>query len=94
MTSPEQEDRTRKLRAKTGTVVSISGDKTVSVRVETLVKHELYGKYMRKRAKYAVHDPKNEAAVGDIIEIAPCRPVSKRKSWRLVRVIRPAANAV
>ena len=94
MTSAEQKDGTRKLRPKTGTVVSISGEKTIGVRVETLVKHELYGKYMRKRAKYAVHDPKCEAALGDIIEIAPCRPVSKRKSWRLVRVIRPAPSVV
>ena len=94
MTSAEQEKGARKLRSQTGVVASISGIKTVSVRIETLVKHGLYGKYMRKRAKYAVHDPKSEAAVGDIVEIAPCRPVSKRKSWRLVRVVRAAANAV
>ncbi len=93
MTSAEQESTTRKLRAKTGVVASVSGAKTVSVRVETLVKHERYGKYIRRWSKYAAHDPKNEAAVGDIVEIAPCRPISKTKSWRLVRVVRSAQGA-
>ena len=93
MTSAEQEDRARTLRTRTGVVAAISGAMTVSVRVETLVKHERYGKYMRRRAKYAVHDPKSETAVGDTVEIAPCRPISKRKRWRLVRVVRSAAGA-
>ena len=52
MTSAEQESTTRKLRAKTGVVASVSGAKTVSVRVETLVKHERYGKYIRRWSKY------------------------------------------
>jgi len=90
MASAEHESKPRMLRMCTGVVASISGRKTVSVRVETLVKHERYGKYLRRRARYAVHDPKSEAAVGDIVEIVPCRPVSKRKSWRLVRVVRSA----
>lgn len=93
MTSAEQEGRTRKLRTRTGVVASISGAKTVSVRVETLVKHERYGKYIRRWAKYAVHDPNSETAVGDTVEIASCRPISKRKSWRLVRVVRSATGA-
>ena len=93
MTSVEQESTIRKLRAKTGVVVSISGSKTVSVKVETLVKHVRYGKYIRRWSKYAAHDPENVAVVGDIVEIAPCRPISKTKSWRLVRVVRSAQGA-
>ena len=93
MTSAEQEITTRKLRAKTGVVASISGAMTVSVKVETLVKHDRYGKYFRRWSKYAAHDPENQAAVGDIVEIAPCRPISKTKSWRLVRVVRSAQSA-
>ena len=93
MTSAEQDSTTRKLRAKTGVVASISGSKTVSVKVETLDKHRRYGKYIRRWSKYAAHDPENTAAVGDIVEIAPCRPISKTKSWRLVRVVRSAEGA-
>lgn len=93
MTSAEQQSGARKLRTRTGVVAAVGGSKTLSVRVETLVKHERYGKYIRRRAKYAVHDPKSEAAVGDTVEIAPCRPISKQKRWRLVRVVRSAAGA-
>ncbi len=92
MTSAEQQVKTRKLRIQTGVVGTISGANTVSVRVEQLVKHERYGKYIRRRRKYAVHDPQGLAAVGDTVEIAPCRPISKTKSWRLVRVLRSAAG--
>jgi len=92
MTSAEQQGKTRKLRTQTGVVSTISGANTVSVRVERLVKHERYGKYIRRWRKYAVHDPQRVAAVGDTVEIAPCRPISKTKSWRLVRVVRSAAG--
>ena len=78
---------------KQGVVDSISGAKTVRVVVNELVKHPLYGKYVRRRSKFLVHDAKCEAKVGDTVQIAPCRPMSKRKSWRLVRVVRPAESA-
>ena len=77
--------------ARTGTVRSISGAKTVNVRVDDLVKHEQYGKYIKRATRLAVHDPKEEAQVGDVVEIVPCRPLSKSKSWRLVRVVRRSA---
>jgi len=93
MTSAEQ-DKTRKLRTQTGVVGTISGTNTVSVRVEKLVKHERYGKYIRRWQKYAVHDPQDIAAVGDTVEIAPCRPISKTKSWRIVRVLRSNAGGL
>ena len=88
MESTDGQERPRKLTGQTGQVASISGDKTLSVVVRTLVKHPRYGKYLRRRTKLAVHDPRGQAGVGDLVEITPCRPISKRKSWRLVRVVR------
>jgi small subunit ribosomal protein S17 len=77
-------------RAKVGKVTSISGEKTLSVIVDNVVKHPQYGKYLRRRTKMAVHDEHNTAGVGDTVEILPCRRMSKSKSYRLARVIRPA----
>ena len=74
-------------RSRTGEVVSDGRDKTVSVVVNFLMKHRKYGKLIRRRTKLSVHDPANAAKVGDVVEIAECRPVSKTKSWRLVRVV-------
>ena len=75
---------------KTGRVGKISGNKTIRVDVDNLTKHPLYHKYVHKRTRLAVHDPENTAVVGDLVEIAPCRPISKNKTWRLVRIIRHA----
>ena len=81
----------RKLRpTRVGVVSSDVRDKTVTVLVEFSTKHSKYGKYMRRRTKYQVHDEKNEAAVGDRVEIAECRPLSKTKNWRLVRILNKA----
>jgi len=80
--------KARDRRVRTGKVQSVSGEKTVSVAVNTLAKHPQYDKYIRRRAKYAVHDPENQARPGDLVEIVPCRPISKSKSWRLLRVVR------
>ncbi|MCD6365404.1 MAG: 30S ribosomal protein S17 [Planctomycetes bacterium] len=88
MTSTGENKTTKSHRSLTATVSLISGDKTISVQVETMVKHPRYGKWMRRRKKLIVHDPANVAAVGDVVEIRPCRAISKRKSWRLVRVVR------
>jgi small subunit ribosomal protein S17 len=91
MTETEPKSTTTKQRTRTGAVSSISGEKTIRVTVSMLVKHPRYGKYMRRRSNIAAHDPANQAALGDIVEIAPCRPISKRKSWRLVRIVRSEA---
>ncbi len=72
---------------KTGRVEKISGNKTIRVELDNLTKHPLYHKYVHKRTRLAVHDPENAAMVGDLVEIVPCRPISKNKSWRLVRII-------
>jgi len=76
-----------------GVVDSISGRKTVRIVVDNLVRHPLYGKYLRRRTRLLVHDPKEEARVGDTVEAARCRPISKGKSWRLVRVVKRATVA-
>ena len=59
--------------------------------IERVVRYPRYGKYMRRQTKLAVHDPRNEASLGDVVEVVPCRRLSKTKSWRLSRIIRPAA---
>lgn len=73
-----------------GTVVSASADKTISVLVETYKKDRKYGKRVKYSKKYAAHDEKNEAAVGDIVRIAQTRPLSKTKHYRLVKVVEKA----
>ena len=77
-------------RTVTGRVVSNGMDKTASVAVERLVKHPVYGKFIRRTSKILAHDEKNEAKVGDTVEIAECRPLSKRKSWRIVKFVERA----
>ncbi len=76
-----------KQQVRNGTGASRSGNMTISVVCESLVRHPRYGKYVRRRTKLAVHDPRNEAKVGDKVEIVPCRRMSKSKSWRLIRVV-------
>jgi small subunit ribosomal protein S17 len=81
------EEQTVLIGQKTGRVGKISGNKTIRVDLDNLTKHPLYHKYVHKRTRLAVHDPDNTAVVGDMVEIVPCRPISKNKTWRLVRVI-------
>ena len=71
-------------------VTSKRGDKSITVQIDYRVKHPKYGKYIRRRTKLGVHDPKNQAGVGDIVDIAECRPVSKTISWRLVKLVKKA----
>jgi small subunit ribosomal protein S17 len=86
-----KERKTRKVER--GVVVSDKGDKTIRVEVHWMYKHPKYGKYLRKRTKFGVHDEKNEAKVGDTVEITECRPVSKTKTWRLVKVVEKAVES-
>ncbi|GBD45086.1 30S ribosomal protein S17 [bacterium HR40] len=67
-----------------GTVVSDKNDKTVIVRVERMVMHPLYKKYIRRSKKYAAHDPENRFKVGDVVKIRECRPISKTKRWEVL----------
>ena len=82
----------RKLKTLTGVVVSKSGDKSVKVAIDYKVKHPRYGKYVKRRMKIGVHDEHNRSGVGDLIEIAQCRPRSKSKSWRLLKVVQKAVT--
>lgn len=74
-------------KSKVGMVVSDRMDKTVVVRVERLVPHPVYKKYVKRRTTYKAHDEKNEYRVGDRVEIVETRPVSKGKRWRVSRLI-------
>lgn len=71
-----------------GVVESDRRDKSIKVVVNYLTKHRMYGKFMRRRTAVHAHDPQNEARVGDTVELMECRPMSKTKSWRLVRITR------
>lgn len=82
----------RKLKTLTGVVVSNSGDKSVKVVIDFKVKHPKYGKYIKRRTKIGVHDEHNQSGVGDLVEITECRPHSKTKSWRLVRIVQRAVE--
>jgi len=72
----------------TGTVVSDKMSKTVVVSIERLVKHVEYGKYVRRRNRFKVHDEKNECKVGDVIRFMETRPLSKEKCWRLLDFVK------
>ncbi len=73
-----------------GTVVSDKMDKTVIILVERLVKHRLYQKYVRRRARFAAHDENNASRVGDKVVITQSRPLSKTKKWRVSKIIEKA----
>lgn len=70
-----------------GLVATSNRNKTVKVLVESTYKHPKYGKYIRKRTVCHTHDENNQAGVGDSVEIMECRPISKTKHWRLVRIV-------
>lgn len=77
-------------RQLTGVVVSDKMDKTVTVQVERLVKHRLYKKYIRRRAKFTAHDAQNECGIGDKVLITESRPLSKTKRWRVSEIVQKA----
>lgn len=83
---------TKQVKNTQATVVSRSGDKSITCQIDYKVKHPRYGKYMRRRTKLGVHDPMNQASLGDLVEIAECRPISKTKNWRLVKVLKKAVT--
>jgi small subunit ribosomal protein S17 len=72
---------------RTGVVESDKRSETRTVVVNYMSKHPKYGKYIRNRTVLQVHDASNDSKLGDIVEVAPCRPVSKTKVWRLVKVV-------
>lgn len=80
-------EKTKHLRKLVAVVDRASTDKTRRVFIEFLAKHPKYGKYMRRRTVLVVHDEENISNLGDQVEIIPCRPMSKTKRWKVVRVI-------
>lgn len=83
-------ETTKAKRTVSGRVVSNRMDKTVTVLVERLERHPLYGKYQRKSTKLHAHDEHNECQIGDLVAIEECRPLSRQKSWRLLKVLEKA----
>lgn len=79
-------------RTLVGQVVSAKADSSVSVSVVRLGAHPLYGKYIKRTTRLLAHDENNEAKEGDVVEIEQCRPISRRKSWKLRRVLSQAAE--
>jgi small subunit ribosomal protein S17 len=86
----EQQETGSKKKVMTGIVVSNRMDKSIVVSVERLKKHTVYKKYIKGSKKYVAHDEKNECMIGDIVRITETRPISKRKTWKLVEVIERA----
>jgi small subunit ribosomal protein S17 len=74
-------------RTLTGTVVSNKMDKSIAVSIERLVRHPVYEKYIRRSTKLLAHDENNECNEGDVVIIESSRPISKRKAWRLQRIV-------
>ena len=79
-------------RTLTGAVSSELMDKTITVVIERKIKHPVYGKYIKRSTKLHVHDENNECGKGDIVVIEQCRPMSKTKSWRLVKIVEKAVT--
>jgi small subunit ribosomal protein S17 len=77
-------------RTLTGRVISDKMNKSATVLIEHRVRHPLYGKYMRRSTKLHIHDENNECGIGDTVSIAECRPISKTKSWKLVKILEKA----
>ena len=78
------------LRIQTGSVVSDKMNKSAVVLIERKVKHPIYGKFVKKSTKLHIHDENKECGVGDTVQISECRPISKTKSWTLVKVVEKA----
>ena len=77
-----------KRKVRVGRVVSDRGEKTISVAVERMFRHPLYGRVIRRTKRYMAHDEENLAHIGDFVRIAETRPLSRRKRWRLVEILR------
>ncbi|GFN45099.1 30S ribosomal protein S17 [Candidatus Regiella insecticola] len=80
----------KKIRTMQGYVVSNKMEKSIVVTIERIVKHPIYGKFIKRTTKLHAHDEENECGIGDIVTIRECRPLSKTKSWTLVAVIKKA----
>ena len=89
--STEKTDK-KAARQLTGKVVSNKMQKTITVSVERYVPHPVYGKYQRRSTQFLAHDENNECREGDTVAIEECRPLSRHKSWRLVKIVQRAVQ--
>jgi small subunit ribosomal protein S17 len=89
-----EERRRGQRKVRQGVVVSNKMDKSIVVLVERTLQHPLYKKVIRRSKKYMAHDPENTCRVGDVVRIMECRPLSRRKRWRLVEVVSRAPEPV
>ena len=80
----------KRIRLVNGRVVSVKMDKSIVVLVERLVRHSVYGKYIRRSTRLIAHDEGNVCQEGDMVSVTSSRPLSKRKTWRLVEVLAPS----
>ena len=78
-------------KTRTGSVVSNRMEKSIVVQVERKVRHKLYGKFIKLTVKYVADDPDNQCQIGDLVLIEECRPLSKRKRWRLRSILETPA---
>lgn len=92
MSDKSNEPEKKVQRTVTGRVVSDKMNKSVSVAIERLIKHPVYGKYMRRTSKVMAHDENNECKTGDRVAISECRPISRNKSWQVVSVLERAVE--
>jgi small subunit ribosomal protein S17 len=83
---------TRRRARKTGVVTSDKMDKSVVVRVDRIVRHKVYKRYVKRSAQFMAHDEQNRCRVGDTVEIIESRPLSANKRWRVARVVREAGG--
>jgi small subunit ribosomal protein S17 len=90
MTAMAATTQRRHRPTRVGVVTSSSRDKTIKVTVSYQVRHPKYGKYIRRRSVLHAHDERNECHNGDMVEVMQCRPLSKTKCWRLLRVLQQA----
>jgi small subunit ribosomal protein S17 len=90
VSAEENKVQVKGARTLTGRVVSTKMQKTVAVEIERLVKHPMYGKFIRRTTKLLAHDENGSSHDGDLVKIAPCRPMSRRKSWQIIEVLQKA----
>ncbi|HSD95559.1 MAG: 30S ribosomal protein S17 [Sulfuricaulis sp.] len=83
-------EKTKTARSLSGRVISDKMNKTITVQVDRRIRHPLYGKIVTRHTKLHAHDESNECKQGDLVEIEECRPLSKSKAWRLVKVLEKA----
>ena len=91
--APEVKEETtarNERKSRVGRVASNKMDKTISVVIERRLQHPIYGKYVKKSKKLIAHDENNECQIGDLVRVMECRPLSRRKRWRLVTVLEKA----